>query len=290
MLRQARLRAELRPNKRLRIVVSADFADALDPTDFSPPPYLRNAYLQFAIEKRWLEIRVGRFKRPYSRIELRSVAALPFVGRGLTNDWIVEQEQWGDRAVGAMLRGRVEPARLRWWLSATNPGWRVSQEPDGVDVLARVEWDAGDALEIGGGGGAKWTEDASGNRTRVMAGGLDGRLRVEGLEVLGEMLLGQRAGTVDQPWSMGLVGAASYVVPLSKNVRLQPTLFGEWTDADIEYAGDDAVRLAVGTNVLWKKSFRVMPQLELIRPLGTVTDRNPWVATDRFMLIFFGQM
>ncbi len=290
VLRQARLRAELRPNKRLRIVVSADFADALDPTDFAPPPYLRNAYLQFAIEKRWLEIRVGRFKRPYSRFELRSVADLPFVGRGLTNDWIVEQEQWGDRAVGAMLRGRVEAARLRWWLSATNPNWRVTREPDGVDLLARIEWDVNDALEVGGGGGAKWTEDALGKRTRVMAGGLDARFRYEGLETMAELLLGQRAAVVDQPLSMGLIGAVSYVVPLSKNVRLQPTLFGEWTDADIEYSGDDAVRVAIGANVLWKKSFRVMPQVELIRPLGTVTERNPWPVTDRFMLIFSGQM
>lgn len=290
VLRQARLRAELRPNKRLRIVVSADFSDALDPTDFAPPPYLRNAYLEFAIEKRWLEIRVGRFKRPYSRIELRSVAALPFVGRGLTNDWIVEQEQWGDRAVGAMLSGRVEAARLRWWLSATNAAWQTSRTPDGVDLLARLEWDVNDLLEVGGGGGAKWIEDASGELGHVLAGGLDARLRYEGLEVMGEMLLAQRASVPNQPLSMGVVGAASYAAPVSKNVRLQPTLFGEWTDADIEFSGDDALRLALGMNVLWKKSFRVMPQFELIRPLGTVTERNSWVATDRFTLIFSGQM
>jgi len=289
-LRQARVRTELRPNKRLRVVISADFADALDPTDFDPPPYLRNAYLNFAIEKRWLELRVGRFKRAYSRIELRSVSQLAFVGRGLTNDLIVEGAQWGDRAVGAMLRGRVEDLGLRWWLSATNPEWRVNSEPDGLDLLARVQWAATDWLSVGAGGGSKWTDSGSGARVNVFAAGLDARVRVEDLEVMAELLVGQQARVAGQPMSVGVVGTANYRVRVSKNLRVQPTLFGEWTDADIEFSGNDAARLAFGVNLLWKKSFRVMPQLELVRPLGTVTVSNQWPASERVSLIFSGQM
>lgn len=289
-LRQARLRGEVRPNKRLRVVISADFADALDPTDFDPPPYIRNAYLNFAIEKRWLELRVGRFKRAYSRIELRSVSQLAFVGRGLSNDLIVEGAQWGDRAVGAMLRGRVEDLGLRWWLSATNPEWRVNNEPDGLDLLARVQWAAADWLSVGAGGGTKWTDSGTGSRVNVLAGGVDARVRVEDLEVITELLAGQQARVAGQPMSVGVVATANYRLRLSKNVRLQPTLFGEWTDADIEFSGNDAARLAFGVNVLWKKSFRVMPQVELVRPLGTVTASNQWPASERVSLIFSGQM
>lgn len=289
-LRQARLRGEVRPNKRLRVVISADFADSLDPTDFDPPPYLRNAYLHFAIEKRWLELRVGRFKRAYSRIELRSVSQLAFVGRGLSNDLIVERGQWGDRAVGAMLRGRVEDLGLRWWLSATNPEWRVNNEPDGLDLLARVQWDAIDWLSVGAGGGSKWTDSGTGARVNVLAGGVDARLRVADLEVMTELLAGQQARVAGEPLSVGVVATANYRLRLSKNVRLQPTLFGEWTDADIEFSGDDAVRAVLGLNVLWKKSFRVMPQVELIRPLGNVTVRNQWPASERISVIFSGQM
>lgn len=290
VLQQARIRAELRPNKRLRIVVSAEFSDALDPTAFDPPPYLRNAYLQFTVEKRWLELRVGRFKRPYSRIELRSSGDLPMRGRGLGNALIVENAEWGDRAVGVMLQGRVAPARLRWWLSASNPEWRVGADPQGLDLLARVTWEATDAIEFGLGGGHKSTEDAMGGGVAVMAGGVDARVRFEGFELLTDLLVGQQAQVAGQPLSLGAAAVASYEVPVSKDVRLQPTLFGEWADADIEYSGDDALRIVFGTNLLWKKSFRVMPQFELVRPLGTVTALNRWPATDRFMLVFSGQM
>lgn len=289
-LQQARLRADFRPNKRLRVVVSADFADALDPTDFDPPPYIRNAYLQFVIEKRWLELRVGRFKRPYSRFELRSVADLPFRGRGLTNGLIVEDGQWGDRAVGAMIRGRIDAAHVRWWLSASNPQWRVNAEPEGLDLLARVTWDITDAIEVGASGGRKWTQTGLGERVAVNALGVDARLKVDELYVMAEVLMGQQAQITAQPVSMGVVAAASYRIRVSKNVRVQPTLFGEWADADTEFTGNDAVRAVFGVNLLWKKSFRVMPQFELIRPLGTVSVRNAWPASDRFLLTFAAQI
>src|SRR5688500_12609668 len=127
-LDQARLSLEAEWDD-LSIDVSGDLADAIRPKTssaaFNKPPYLRNAYLNYRVHKAF-RIRAGRFKRPMSALELTSSGDLPFRGRGLTNELILEDGQWGDRALGLMLYGRL-PGKLRWHVSATNPSWA----PDG---------------------------------------------------------------------------------------------------------------------------------------------------------------
>ena len=77
--------------------------------------------------------------------------------------------------------------------------------------------------------------------------------------------------------------AASYDIDLPKGFTLQTVMLGEWTDADTGVLQSEAMRLIVGTNVLWKKDrIRVMPQAEFIRPLGKVSALNPWVERDTY--------
>jgi hypothetical protein len=107
-LRQARVGIDARYRDILRARVSVDFADLLG--NPRPGRVLRNAWGNIAIHPAF-QIKVGQFKRPYSRLELRSSATIPFMGRGLFNDLAIEDLQWGSRAVGLSLWGKIETER-----------------------------------------------------------------------------------------------------------------------------------------------------------------------------------
>jgi hypothetical protein len=50
---------------------------------------------------------------------------------------------------------------------------------------------------------------------------------------------------------------------------------GEWTDTDGDISQDEAVRALGGLNFLFfDEALRVMPQVEVVRPLGEVTLRS----------------
>ena len=80
--------------KDLQLDISVEIGDAIRPKTSSAalrqPPYLRNAYLNYRVHKAF-RIRAGRFKRPFSGLELTSTRDLPFRGRGLGNELIVEE-------------------------------------------------------------------------------------------------------------------------------------------------------------------------------------------------------
>jgi hypothetical protein len=66
---------------------------------------------------------------------------------------------------------------------------------------------------------------------------------------------------------------------------LQPVVFGEWVDADIRYNESEAVRVVAGLNLLWRKYLRVLPQVELVRPVSPVGAGTPWVESETYYIM-----
>jgi hypothetical protein len=299
-LDQARLELNLEYDL-LQIELSADVADAIRPRTstgaFDQPPYVRDAFLDLKLHKA-LRVRAGRFKRPYSRLELRSSGKLPVRGRGLTNDLIVEGAPWGDRALGLMFWGKA-PGKLTWYAAASNPDWAPDGdlEANGVDALARVEWDASDALALGVGGGHKLKVRA-GDDTHANALGVDARLRTGNLFLLVDVLAaelpdgGAQGTTADAatPWAYGAVAYASYDLALRSPWVLQPVLLFEYADADADFSNTEAVRAIAGLNLIWNEFLRVMPQVELTRPVGGTSSLHPWPAGETYYLMLSAQM
>lgn len=283
--------------KDLSIDVSGDLADAIRPKTssaaFNKPPYLRNAYLSYRVHKAF-RIRAGRFKRPMSGLELTSSGDLPFRGRGLANGLILEDGQWGDRALGLMLFGRL-PGKLRWYLSATNPSWAPDGdiESNGVDAIARVEWELADIVELGLSLGHK-LEVRADTEYNGNAASVDAALNIAGLRVALDAVLGQlvtqATQDVDGPTAYGLVGYATYQIPLGGDFALEPVLLGEYADADSEFSRTEAVRAIIGCNLRVAEHLRVMPQVELIRPLGTAASVNPWSSGETYYLMMTAQL
>jgi hypothetical protein len=296
-LDQARLKLE-GEWKDLELDVSVDLGDAIRPRTssaaFKRPPYLRNAHLNYRVHKAF-RIRAGRFKRPFSGLELTSSGVLPFRGRGLGNDLIVEEAQWGDRGLGLMFWGRL-PGKLRWYLSAHNPGWAPDGdlEVNGVDTLARVEWKPADIVELGLSLGhkleARQDLDVHGNGASFDATLDVSGLRV-GLDAMLAQLTNQASEDVDAPLAYALVLHASYQIPLGGDFALEPVLFGEYAEADAELSRTQAVRLIAGFNLRVADHLRVMPQVEIKQPVGgDAAAINPWQSGESYYLMIVGRL
>jgi hypothetical protein len=123
--------------------------------DFS---ILRDLYVRIQ-PLTWLGVRMGQFKKPFSHNELRRWGKLPFVDRGIGNDYLIEHLMYGDRDIGLQLEGRlVESIKLDYAIGAFNGMGKNTAELalDGSkDFAARLEADAAKWISIGVNGSVK---------------------------------------------------------------------------------------------------------------------------------------
>jgi hypothetical protein len=286
-IRQIRLRVKGELAERFRANVSFDLADALDPpagTDYDEPPYLRTATLEYR-PSRELRLLVGRFKRPFSHLELESASDLPILRRGLFNGLALEDNQWGDRAIGMMAQGRLKEPKLRWYLSLTNPAWSTTLPSEGVDVSARVEWTLIKGLVLGANVAYKNIEIGNDRLNDVAYGG-DVALKLGDANFLLESNSAALPFAVDRPRAFGALFMFDYELELSSAFSLQPVFFAEYADADSDVLENESLRLAFGLNALADSGFRVMPQVEVVRSIGDTSAQNPWLESERLSLIF----
>lgn len=298
-LRQARVGVDVRYLDILQVRVSAELSDLLD--NPKPGKVLRNAWANIAIRPGF-QIKVGHFKRAFSRLEMRGFSSIPYVDRGLFNGFAIEDLGWGDRAVGMSVWGDIEPARpglhrFRWYLGASNNV--VAGAPHGLDSHARVTYDPLAWLSLGINGAYKyvqdgladeavcrstWKRDASCRRNVFGAGG-DLTFDVKDFYASVEANVVQDWSYADtSPWVLGALGYASYDIRVGPRTRLQPVLFGEYVDTNLSFAESEAVRAGATFNVLWTKHLRVIPQVEFIAPLAPVTAFNRFVPRQTYAL------
>jgi hypothetical protein len=286
-IRQIRLSARGDLSDQFRANVSFDLADALSPdpgAGYQSPPYLRTATIEWRPSKE-LRLRVGRFKRPFSHLELESASTLPILRRGLFNGLALEDRQWGDRAIGMMASGRVAAPKLRWYLSVTNPNWSSTVDSQGVDVTGRVEWGALKGLVLGANAAYKYIELGTDEVHEVAYGG-DVALKLGDAHFLIEANDAPRTFETDRPHAFGALFMFNYELPLTSTWGLEPVFFVEYADADTNVLQNESVRLVFGANWLGYDGFRVMPQLELVRSIGDTSADNPWLESERLSLIF----
>jgi hypothetical protein len=270
-----------------RVNVSFELADALDPevgAGYQSPPYLRTATIEYR-PSREFRLRVGRFKRPFSHLELESASDLPILRRGLFNGLALEDNQWGDRAIGVMASGRLKAPKLRWYLSLTNPGWSSTIDTQGMDVTARVEWTVIKGLVLGANAAYKNIELGDDTISDFGYGG-DVTLALGDAHFLLEANDVALPFETGRPRALGALFMFDYVLPLADSWAFQPVFFAEYADANTDVLQNESLRLVFGANLLGYSSFRVMPQVELVRSIGDTSADNPWLESETLSLIF----
>lgn len=287
LLDQVRIGVRGELSELFRLSVSVEISDALSPKTgnaYTSPNYLRTASLEYR-PSRAFRLRVGRFKRPFSRIELESRADLPILDRGLFNDLALEENQWGDRAVGMRASGRLEAPKLRWYLSLTNPTWRPNLPTDGVDVIGRVQWSVMKGLSLGVNAGYKNVKVGT-RRLHHAAYGADVELDVGEAELVLELSSARLTFEPGAPRAQAALLLFRYLIDVAPLWALQPTFFAEVADANAEFFQSESIRLVGGVNLLGHEDFRIIPQVAVVRSLGDTSQQNPWLESETYSLIF----
>jgi hypothetical protein len=286
-IRQIRLRVKGDLADQFRVNVSFDLSDALDPEQgaaYDQPPYLRSATLEYR-PSREFRVQVGRFKRPFSHLELESASDLPILRRGLFNGLAIEDNQWGDRAIGVMASGRLKLPKLRWYLSLTNPSWSPSLPTEGVDVIGRAEWTILKGLVLGANAGYKHITIGD-DELDDFGYGADVALKLGHANFLLEASDVALPFETARPRGRGVLFLFDHELELSPSLALQPTFFAEYADANSEVSQNESLRLVFGLNLLALSGFRIMPQVDIVRSIGDTSAANPWLESETLSLIF----
>jgi len=225
-----------------------------------------------------------------SALELRSSGKLQVRGRGRTNDLVIEDNSWGGRGLGAQLWGKLDFLGTTWAVGAFDPAWAPSDStrPKGVDVLGRVSVEPVAELTLGANGGTK-TLDAPpfDDYDTYYALGGDLKLELAGLNFLADALYAQLpevSDGLDQQTAFGVVGLASYDIPLTEEFTLQPVVFGEYSDASVDHDHSSTLRGIVGLNGVVHETLRIMPQVEVVRWLGEPSTLSPSEETVFYLM------
>jgi hypothetical protein len=281
-LEQAVVEAEVDLSKRIHLELGFNIRTAA----------VRDAYVNYKVSDA-LELRAGRFKRPFSRLQLRSRGRIPFRDRGPFNN-LMEDAQFVGRALGAMVWGEPIPG-LRYYAALMDPA-QIGSGIEGVDLMGRVVYDPAPWLSIGLAGLHKWSERfADGDSLSLHGLGGDVKVELGDLEVTLEAdavqnpnpaaVPGQSADPTRTPWAVGAIGYATYTFKLSKKWSIEPVLVLEWLDPDTDYTQDEQVRAVGGLSWNYQKNIlRIMPQIELTRATGDASARSE-IASETYYLM-----
>lgn len=293
-LNQARVQLEAHLSKRIEAEISAELADAYDAgavaTSSDGPLYIRDAFANLRV-KRAFQIKAGRFKRPFSALELRSTGALQVRGRGLTNDLVIEENAWGDRALGVQLWGKLKLVPATWAIGAFEPLWapNAATRPKGMDVIARATVEPTPGLTVGASGGLKHLDAPpfDGYQSYTAVGG-DVQFKSHGWSLLIDALYAELplpAADLTEQSAFGTIALLSYDIPLLENFALQPVVFGEYFDASTEHSQSESWRWVAGINALIHETLRIMPQVEVVDWQGDPSNFSPPQSLTAYMML-----
>lgn len=306
-IEMARIKLRWDPARLLRAAVSADFDQLFGASNATKAKksMLRDAYLHVKPFK-VLRVKVGQFKRPFSRLELRSRRRLESVRRGYGNAWIVEELGFGDRDLGLQLDGRLGKRKrgISYALGVFNGPGRNAKELDvngTKDVVFRLEGNPVKWLSLGANVSLKNYDVESVDYYPEFAwmSGVDFRLSMKGFSLLSEGLFGlnqDRCASDDDPedcrldadsgslpYSYGATLMATYKFGLgSSGMRLQPVLRGEILVPDDSDSDARLYSAGVGANLLIIDGLRLMVHGEMVRTKGNLPAF--WTEANRLLV------
>lgn len=282
----ARVKFDWRYAKLIRGVLQADFEQLLD--EANEDPLLRDMYVQIR-PLRQLRVRVGQFKRPFSRLELRGRSRLELVKRGPSNDWLIEDLKFGDRDIGLMLEGRFGNGKrnIEYAAGIFNGAGKNDKETDlngAKDYAVRLQGKPADWLSLGVSSSFKTVDvhSIAYYPEFAWAYGADARLKLGSFSLLAEGLFGQNhdrcaaanipaecreqvdGGDLPHSWSAVLLGAYQFDLGTKARLKLQPLIKLELLQPNTDLDDADVLSIVVGTNLKIARHVRVMVQGELL--------------------------
>jgi hypothetical protein len=273
-LLQARVGATATWKKRLEVNASAELSDGISGS--GGVAYLRNAFLTWSPTKLF-RLRVGHFKRPFSTMAMMARYDLwaperPLLHRAAIRNRVTTLG-WGQRAVGAMVLGKVghEKHEVSWRVSATDPHY----DGQGLDVHAFAAYGYADTIEIAAYGAYKRGKNVD-NVYDVGAGGLAIQLQGAGLNAILEADAVQNWQLEGKPWLGSALALVRYEFSLPASVVVGPIASVEVADDQLDAPKGLALRWLGGAIVGWDRVLRGSVYAISEQPLGSDGPTQSW--------------
>lgn len=252
-----------------RFGVEATFgmAEAVVEADLAKNVLMRDVYLRLRPIQE-LRIYGGRFKAPFMQRSLESSWDLPRIGRGLVEDYLVEEHQLGGRRMGVMVEGKFKKLNA---LRISGGLFQGAEDLDGnrvgEDAAARISVRPFRALTVAASGYA--TEIGSGLGAGRFAGGGDATVDLGAFSLTGEALVGRLAvGRFTSQTAL-----ARYDFALGSGWVIQPTVSLEGLQLRGEETGF-AWGGAVGLNAILDDRVRLQVQTQRMQQPGDERPAN----------------
>jgi len=293
--------------RRLRVAVNLrvdDWITALVEPDFTLGDLqTRHAWVNFAIDSAF-EVRVGQFKKPFSRVQLTSsleyaaierglrirslqdayavadsAAASPVLGSFLGKVVLGEEQELLDRfgymsyEQGASVHGRIGAVEYDIGVfNGSGPDGR--DDNDGKSLAGRVLWNLPTTIPMAVAGGVSYREVTDGDAAVVVEGtafSVDievGEYRRAGLHVIAEGVVG------DNPGSAETFVAGQAVVSLYRPITsrrlagIEPLVRMSWGDPNVEIEGDEGLLWTSGLNLHLPGRNRLQLNWDVFVPVG----------------------
>ncbi len=222
----------------------------------------RDVYGQIKLNS-WLDLTLGHFKKPFSRLRMMSPYDLVIPQRGLLDENAVANTKYGGfgaRDIGMMLSGDVEgptlyqdPLKFTYALGAFNN--LPTESNYHRDIVARAQLRLFKGLVVAANSSFKFYEESSNLKSVALYGG-DIKWELDPFRLQIEGAFGDNVNTNTRLW--GAHALASYDIALSPLAELAPWA-AEWTlvpalmfevfDPDVAANDDMDLRLAAALNL-----------------------------------------
>jgi hypothetical protein len=240
-------------------------------SEWSP---LRDAYARVSPFKA-LRVRMGQFKRPFSRLALTSHHDLRLIDRGVSYAWVSRELDYGDRDVGFQVEGSFgKNYGLDYSLGVFNGTGRNAREidPKGAkDFVGRVEGRLGKHVSVGANfSNKRWDNPPAtvSYKSNALMLGADAAVDYKGFYGMVEGAYGDYFSTIELDKSWYVLALMAYKIKVTDtwDMAVEPLVKGELLTPRANVSDSRALVGTAGANLHLGKVFRLMVQGEWIHP------------------------
>ncbi|HEY5962217.1 MAG TPA: porin [Polyangiaceae bacterium] len=276
-LTNARIVVEWRQGSLLDAVAEVELSRDGDRESTSWAP-MRDAFVRVSLDS-MLRMRLGQFKRPFGKLALTPLRDLKLIRRGISDVWVNDELEYGERDVGFQVDGKVGRGyELHYALGVFNGPGRNRREDDmngTKDFVGRVEGRFGKHVSVGFNVANKRfdpTTRADQRPTSALMGGADVLVGFGGFYGLVEGQYGDNYRSTKRYHTGSLLALVAYKIPITNfwQIAVEPVVKGEILKVETEVRDQHILNGTAGANLLIGKAFRLMVQGEWIKPTGSL--------------------
>lgn len=258
---------------------------------------MRDAFVRVSPD-RALRLRMGQFKRPFGGLQMISLKDLKLVRRGISDVWINEELNYGERDVGFQAEGKIgKGLELHYAFGVFNGTGRNRRDldPNGAkDLVGRIEGHLGKHLTVSYNFANKrfdqaYTEYETYPSSTWMSGG-DVLFEYAGLWGYAEGQYGTNYLSNDQYHTLTGLAMVAYKFRISQiwNMALEPLVKGEIMRLESEYRDRRVLNGTLGANYYLGDIFRLMVQGEWIDNKGPLPTNLAEAESEKRLLVQAG--